>query len=251
MSARWNHPRLGLLNTDRFASLLEQSGLEVSFGRWVLEQALSEIGGCEPVWDRQRLVSVAVELSSVHLEAPGLVNQVGEAIAHSGVAAERLTIEIPERALLEGLRRRAEVLDSLKKLGVRISIDAFAGGSAAAAGLAELPADMLRIDAALVRAAAAGGPGREVLGALIANAHSHGRTTLADGIELLPQLAVVRELGCDLAQGRLLGASLAIEEARRLAGEDMTLAEVTGSLQMLGASARSAPAQGALSAGPR
>jgi diguanylate cyclase (GGDEF)-like protein/PAS domain S-box-containing protein len=244
VSVRWNHPRLGLLNSDRFASLLEQSGLEVSFGRWVFAQALSEIGGCEPVCDRQRLVSVVVKLSSVHLEAPGLVNHVGEAIARSGVEAGRLTVEIPERALLEGPRRCAEILASLKHLGLTISIDAFGGGSAAAAALAALPADLLRIDSALVRAATAGGPGREVLGALIGNEHSHGRTTLADGIELLPQLAVVRDLGCDLAQGRLLGASLAIEEARRLASEDVTLPEVTGSWKMLSPLARTGPPPG-------
>ena len=244
VSVRWNHPRLGLLHTDRFATLLEKSGLGVSFGRWVLAQALTEIGGCEPVCDRQRLVSVAVKLSSVHLEAPGLVTHVAEAIAHSGVEAGRLTIEIPERALLEGLRRHAEVLASLKQLGVTISIEAFGGGSVAAAALAELPVDLLRIDSALVRAAAAGGPGRDVLGALIDNARSHERATFADGVELLPQLAVVRELGCDLAQGPLLGASLAIEEARRLASRDVTLAEVTGSSQMLPRSARAAPSPG-------
>ena len=231
VSVRWNHPRLGLLNAERFASLLEKSGLGVSFGRWVLTQALREIGGCDPVCDRRRLVSVAVKLSSVHLEAPGLVTHVGEAIARSGVEAGRLTIEIPERALPEGLRRQAEVLASLKQLGVMISIDAFGGGSAAAAALADLPADLLRVDPALVRAAAAGGPGRDVLGALVGNARSHGRSTLADGVEGLPQLAVVQELGCDLAQGPLLGASLVIEQARRLAGEDVTLAEVTGSPQ--------------------
>jgi len=177
----------------------------------------------------------------VHLEAPGLVAHVGEAIAHSGLEPGRLTLEIPERALLEGLSRHAEVLASLKQLGVRISIDAFGGGSAAAAALAELPADLLRIDSALVRAAAAGRPGRDVLGALIDNARSRARATLADGVELLPQLAVVRDLGCDLAQGRLLGASLAIEEARRLASEDATLAEVTGSSQMLPRLAGAAP----------
>jgi diguanylate cyclase (GGDEF)-like protein/PAS domain S-box-containing protein len=241
VSVRWNHPRLGLLHADRFATLLEKSGLGVQFGRWVLAQALSEIGACQPVCDRQRLVSVAVKLSSVHLEAPGLVGHVGEAIARSGVEPGRLTLEIPERALLEGLRHHAEVLASLKQLGVMICIDAFGGGSVAAAALAGLPVDLLRIDPALVRAAAAGRPGQEVLSALIENAHRGARATLADGVELPPQLAVVHNLGCDLAQGPLLGVSLAIEEARRLASEDFSLAEATGSAQMLPGLARAVP----------
>jgi len=233
VSVRWNHPRRGLLHSDRLATVLEKSGLEVPFGRWVLSQALREIDMCEPVCDRQRLVSVAVKLSPVHLEAPGLVAHVDEALAHTGVEPERLTLEIPERALLEGQSRHAKVLASLKQLGVTISIDAFGGGSAAAAALAELPVDILRIDPVLVRAAAAGAPGRDVLRAVIGNAHIHSRATLADGVELLPQLTGVRDLGCDLAQGPLLGESLPIEGALRLAVEDVSLAEVKGSPQML------------------
>lgn len=239
--ARWNHPRRGLLHSSRFAAVLEQSGLGVQLGRWMLTRALREVVGCERVAGGSRLVAVEVALSSVHLEAPGLLAHVEDALTDSGAEPSQLTLGIPERAVLEGARRHVEVVDELRRLGVTIALDALGGGSAGAPAVSELPVDIIEVDPALVRAVGAGARGRQVLGAVIANAHAQSRAALADGVELLSQLLGVRDVGCDLAQGPLLGAPLSIEEARRLAAEDVALADLVGSRELLPRAARGSP----------
>lgn len=238
---RWNHPRRGLLHSSRFATVLEQSGLGVQLGRWMLARALEETVGCERVAAGSRAVSVQVNLAPVHLESPAILAHVEGALAESGADAARLTLGIPERAVAEGVRRYVEVLEALERLGVTLALDALGGGSAAAPAVAELPVNLLAVDPALVRAAGAGARGRQVLGAVIANAHAHSRATVADGVELLSQLLAVRDAGCDLAQGPLLGAPLSIEEARRLAADDAALADLVGSRELLPRAQRGAP----------
>lgn len=210
---RWNHPTHGLMGSDQFIPIAEESGLIVPLGRWVLREALSQAVAWDSLEDAAPRLSISINVSGAQLKAPSLVTDVESAIGSAGIDPGRVVLEITETALVEDSRTVVEALHALKRLGVRIAIDDFGTGYASFAYLRRVPVDILKVDRSFVAASSNDARARGLLEAMIGIGHTLSLVTVGEGVEQPGQLATLEGVGCDLAQGYLLSRPLSVEDA--------------------------------------
>jgi len=216
---RWQHPRHGLLAPDAFIPLSEETGLVVPLGRWVLREAFKQAAAWTSAHGRGRQLLIAVNVSAVQLKAPTLIDDVREALQSSGVDPRRVVLELTESSFIDATAEIIDTLRSLKALGVSLAIDDFGTGYASVSMLQAMPIDILKIDRSFVDSIDDGARGNELLEAIVNIGHALSLVTIAEGVELSSQLRTVRELGCDLVQGYLLGRPLPVDEANEVIAE--------------------------------
>jgi diguanylate cyclase (GGDEF)-like protein/PAS domain S-box-containing protein len=215
---RWSHPTRGLIAPERFIPLAEESGLIVPIGRWVLKQALHQIAAWDGRHRGARDVSISVNVSTVQLTAPSLVGDVRHELELSGIAPSRLVLEITEGSLAKDAERTIAVLAQLRDLGLRIAIDDFGTGYASLSHLQRLPVDILKVDKSFVSALSEGGKSRELLQAILGVGQALSLAVVAEGIEAQDQMTTLQEMGCEMAQGFLVGKPSPAEVAESLLG---------------------------------
>jgi diguanylate cyclase (GGDEF)-like protein/PAS domain S-box-containing protein len=198
---RWAHPSGDLLLPVDFLDIAEDTGLVVAMEEIVLGIALADAAAC---WDRDTL-DVAVNASTVHLTDPGFVTTVRRALDAAGWPAERLVIELSERALLTDDATIHATLAGLRRLGVRSVVDDFGTGYSSLGYLHRFPVDGVKIDRSFVERLGTGDRQEAVVAAILGMAQALGLQVVAEGVETEAQLAALRRLGCDRAQGYLLG----------------------------------------------
>jgi diguanylate cyclase (GGDEF)-like protein/PAS domain S-box-containing protein len=198
---RWHHPRRGLVSPGEFIPAAEETGMIVGLGRWVLRQACEEAAfwnerSTDPLW-------ISVNVSGLQLHQPGFVEDVLGTLATTGLPAHLLNLELTESVLVKH-QRVESILAELRAAGVGIAIDDFGTGYSSLSYLQQFPATSLKIDRGFVSALVDGGDDG-LVGSIVSIADALGLTTVAEGVETLEQLDAVRRLGCQLAQGFLLG----------------------------------------------
>jgi EAL domain-containing protein (putative c-di-GMP-specific phosphodiesterase class I) len=173
----------------------------VPIGRWCLAQACTEAAG----WDAVdgTLVAVNVNLSVHELRSPGIVGAVEEALSGSGLAPNRLRLEITESALMEAGEAAVHTLCALKGLGVQLCVDDFGVGYSSLAYLPRFPVDVLKVDRSFMAGLGVHPEHLEIVRAITVLAHGLGMHAVAEGVETADQLAHVRALECGFAQGYL------------------------------------------------
>jgi EAL domain-containing protein (putative c-di-GMP-specific phosphodiesterase class I) len=202
---RWEHPERGLIDAGEFVSVAEDTGLIVPIGEWVLDQALRDIER----WRHDRPgVTVSVNLSSRQLEHPGLVEHLAAAVQSSGADPSLLCLEVTEDTVEHNPDLAARMLDAVSELGVRVAIDDFGTGHSSLSSLRDLPLDSIKIDPSFVAALSTDPNAAAIVGALVELGHALGLTVVAEGVETDSQLARLRDLGCDGAQGFLFSKPL-------------------------------------------
>jgi diguanylate cyclase (GGDEF)-like protein len=199
--ARWEHPERGLIPPDRFIEIAEENGTIVPLGRWILREACQEasrwrIGGHVP-----EDVFVSVNVSAKEIQQPGFVGAVSDILAETGIAPQRLILELTETALLKATPTTIELLHELRDLGVRMVIDDFGTGYFSLSHLRQFPVDALKIAAEFVQDSDATSRSSALAGAIVAMSRSLGLLTVAEGIETSAQAARMRALGCTFGQG--------------------------------------------------
>ncbi|HEY3776412.1 MAG TPA: bifunctional diguanylate cyclase/phosphodiesterase [Solirubrobacteraceae bacterium] len=211
---RWHHPQHGLLGPADFLELAEESGLIVAIGDWVIEQALDQIRD----WRQARPgVSISVNVATLQLADPGFPARLAWAIDRSGGDASVLWLEISADALLDdGLD--AGIIAELADLGVNIAIDGVGLGRSSLRDLREFPIDMLKIDRRFLSALGDGQEGAAFIGAVVELGHTLGLSVVAEGVETDHQLARLRDLGCDGAQGFLFSQPVPEESVGEMLG---------------------------------
>ena len=207
---RWQHPTRGLLQPHDFMPAAERSGLVLPLGEWVVNEACRQLAEWNAVRHPLAPITMAVNLSARQLSNPSVVQVVADALERTGVPEGLLCIEISETALLEEAVASPEVFAGLRALGVLIALDDFGTGYSSLGHLRRFPVDIIKIDGQFVGAmtGAEGAPANEgvdeMVGAITAMAHAFGIRTVGEGVETEAQLAGLRRLGCDDAQGYLL-----------------------------------------------
>ncbi len=200
---RWEHPEKGMVAPDKFIPVAEETGLIVPIGAWVLEESCKRLKN----WQGNDVGlpggAMAVNLSARQLDQPNLAGMVGDVLAGTGLAPEHLTLEITETALMTNTEAAVTVLNALKKLGVMLAIDDFGTGFSSLAYLRELPLDVLKVDKSFVDGLGMSKDDEAIVGAVINLAHTLSLRVIAEGVETEDQLEVLRDLGCDYAQGFL------------------------------------------------
>ncbi|HEX4467861.1 MAG TPA: EAL domain-containing protein, partial [Solirubrobacteraceae bacterium] len=213
---RWRHPRRGVLAPDAFIPLAEDSGLIVPVGRWVLIEACRQAAA----WAAEGLeLGISVNVSAQQLGRPGFAEDVLDALNTFGLAAAKLTLEITETTLMSDMAVALGALEAVKALGVHIAIDDFGTGYASLAHLRRTPADILKIDRSFVAAIDADDQGRELLEAIVGVGQALSLAVVAEGVEEASQVATLEALGCNMAQGFLMGRPAPAEAIEILVGE--------------------------------
>ncbi len=196
---RWNHPELGMIPPGRFIPLAEDSGLIVPISEWVLREASRQAAA----WAKQGHAGlvVAVNLSGVHFKRGNLEQSVVRALEESCLAPELLELELTESILISNTEGVLATVKRLKQLGVKLSIDDFGTGYSSLSYLKRFEVDKLKIDQSFVRDLGSDPEDAAIVRAIIQMARSLGLTTIAEGVESEAILDLLREFGCDEAQG--------------------------------------------------
>ncbi len=213
---RWKHPEHGLMAPDRFIPLAEETGLVVPLGRWVLREALRQTMEWSARLARARPLFICVNVSAVQLKAPSIVSDVKDALSSAKIDPQRVVLEVTESSFIESSKDMIDTLRALKRLGVRLAIDDFGTGYSSISNLQSMPVDILKVDKSFLGACDDGAHGNELLEAIVGIGHALSLVTVAEGIEQPSQLAAAKALGCDLAQGYLLGRPLPARDTELL-----------------------------------
>ena len=204
---RWQHPELGLVSPLDFIPLAEDTGLIVPIGEWVLRTACAQ----NKKWQEEGWPSmcISVNLSARQFQQLQLVESIAEILAETGLAPERLELELTESALMKDTETAVETLRRIKKTGVRIAIDDFGTGYSSLSHLKRLPIDVLKIDRSFVCESTTAPDDAAIVMAIIGLAHNLKLKVIAEGVETEEQLAFLRLLNCDEIQGYLCSKPLA------------------------------------------
>jgi diguanylate cyclase (GGDEF)-like protein len=208
---RWQHPERGLLLPDSFLSVAEETGQVIPITRWLLRETTRRAAE----WAAEGLpLRMSVNVSARHFSAETLVRDVRVALRESGLPADQLVLELTETTVAEDPTRAEDQLTVLRSFGVRVAIDDFGTGWSSLAQLFALPIGTLKIDRSLLTAAehAVAGETGAVLAAIVGLTRTLGIRSVAEGVETPEHLRMVRDAGCDLAQGWLLGQPMPADE---------------------------------------
>jgi diguanylate cyclase len=211
---RWNDPAVGLVSPLDFVPLLEESGLIVEVGRWVLEQAGADMRR----WQAQGLdvPRVAVNVSEVQLRQPDFVVTVLKALGPSQSRATGIDIEITETMVAQNTGANVQKLQRLRDAGLQIFMDDFGTGYSGLSQIAQLPLDGLKIDRAFVAGMTISAEHMAIVSTIINLAKALRIYVVAEGVETEEQAARLHSLGCDEAQGYLFNRPLPAEEISNL-----------------------------------
>jgi diguanylate cyclase (GGDEF)-like protein len=205
---RWRHPTRGIVQPNDFIPMLEENGLIVEVGRWILNEACRQAA----VWrDAGRSIGIAVNVSGRQLDADDFVDDVRRALSDSGLSPDVLTLEITETAIMRNVEATARRLGAIKALGVRIAIDDFGTGYSSLAHLQRFPVDALKIDRSFIAQLTENPEGETLIHTLVQLGKALALETLAEGIEQERELSVLREERCDSGQGFLFARPLDAE----------------------------------------
>ena len=205
--ARWDHPERGPVPPEAFVPLAEETGLIVPIGAWVLEQACREAARWADAATGDAPV-VSVNVGARQLRRPGFVEQVVRILAATGLAPERLQLEVSEQVLVEELRATSATLRGLRALGLELAIDDFGSGASSLGYFRELNAHALKVDRSFVLRLASDPGERAIVRAITDVAHAYGMHVTVEGIETAEQAAIVRE------PRRGSGAGILVRQAR-------------------------------------
>ncbi|HEU0012286.1 MAG TPA: EAL domain-containing protein [Longimicrobium sp.] len=220
--ARWNHPVRGWVPPDEFIRCAEESGLIVQVGAHVLAEACRSLAAWGRDLPAAAALGVSVNLSVKQLAQADLVEQVRRTLEGSGMEPGRLRLEVTESVLVENPAAAAATLGRLKELGLRVLMDDFGTGWSSLSALHRLPVDGLKVDRSFVAAMGRDGRAGELVASVVALAHALGLEVVAEGIERPDQLAGLRALGCDAAQGFLFSPAIDADAFARLLASGRT-----------------------------
>ena len=207
---RWQHPDLGMIMPDRFIHVAEETGLINQIGDWVL---------CEACRQAQRWVKaglppliMAVNVAPVQFRQAGFVEVVAGALAASGLEASRLELEVTERTVMHDADINLGTLSALHRMGVELSLDDFGTGYSSLAYLKRFPVGKLKIDRSFINDLETDADDQAIASTIVSMGRNLRLTVLAEGVETIEQLALLRKMGCDMAQGYHFSRPLPAEQ---------------------------------------
>jgi diguanylate cyclase (GGDEF)-like protein/PAS domain S-box-containing protein len=218
---RWRRPGHGLVAPSEFIPVLEDTGLIMRVGSWVIATAAKQIG----LWLESAIgpLQIAVNVASRQLLEGDLAGDVRNALADNNIAGHLLELELTESSLMENTERTIVCLQNVKQHGVQIAIDDFGTGYSSLAYLRRFPIDKLKIDIAFIRDITSNADDAAITLAIISMAHSLKMHVIAEGVETAEQLAYLREHNCDQVQGYYFSPPLPVEKLELLLLEQQGL----------------------------
>jgi predicted signal transduction protein with EAL and GGDEF domain len=216
---RWRHPEQGMIPPGDFIGTAEETGIIVPLGEWVLEEACERLAEWRREFEHAR-IAISVNLSARQFAHPGLVGHIRRTLANTGLDARHLKLELTESVLMEGGGTAAAMLQQLQALGIDLQLDDFGTGYSSLAYLHRFPIGALKIDRSFVSRMQPENATAQLVRTIAGMAKGLDLAVTAEGVETPAQLAQVRDIGCDFAQGYLLSPPLPEGEMRALLASD-------------------------------
>ena len=218
---RWEVSERGMIPPSEFIPIAETTGLIVPLGEWVLKTACAQ----NKHWQNANYppVAVSVNLSGRQFHHQNLVEKVETALRESRLEPQWLDLEITETYAMQDADFTLEILKELKRMGVRISIDDFGTGYSSLSHLKHFPLDTLKIDRSFVKDLTSNPKEEAIVSAIIVLAHSLGMDVVAEGVETLEELAIIRKHHCDKMQGYLFSRPIPVKDFEALLSSGKTL----------------------------
>lgn len=207
---RWIHPVNGLVSPEQFISLAEETGMILPIGKWVLETACAQL----KAWQQAaftRHLTLSVNVSAKQFHEPNFVAQVLEAVRQYGINPKLLKLEPTESILLENIDETIATMHALKEIGVGFALDDFGTGFSSLQYLKKLPLSQLKIDRSFVRDMVQDSNDQAIVRTIISMAQSLNLEVIAEGVETVDQLQMLKNHGCNHYQGYLFGKPVPIE----------------------------------------
>lgn len=212
---RWRHPTRGMVGPSEFIRSVEDSGLIVPIGGWVLRQACIDLRRWQALDPANAAIRVAVNLSARQLAVPDLARQLGDIVMATGVSSNHVELEITEHSVMTDAVLAARTLEQLKAQGFRLSIDDFGTGHSSLSYVHRFPIDRIKVDRSFLLRGRGENDTEVVMRAIVDIGNQLGLDVIAEGIETQSELAKVRAINCQFGQGFLFAApesSAAIEQ---------------------------------------
>jgi diguanylate cyclase (GGDEF)-like protein/PAS domain S-box-containing protein len=203
---RWNSTDRGVISPDKFISVLEDTGMIIEVGDWIMKAVCSQVR--EWRGKGRPLVPVSVNISSVQFRSEDLAEKILAVVEHYGIDPKLLTLEITESTFMKNVELTGRILGKLKEAGMSVSLDDFGTGYSSLSYLKKFPFDSLKIDISFVRDLAIGSDTTKIVSAIIAMARSLNLKTIAEGVETEELWKILRLLQCDMAQGNYFSPPL-------------------------------------------
>ena len=214
---RWRHAHHGLLSPDAFIGIAEANGLIAELDGWVLRRACLDLDELDRFGHEK--LRIALNCSALNLKRESLVDDIARALAETGAKPGRLELEVTENAVMLNIDTAIKVLNSIEALGVSLVMDDFGTGYSSLAYLKRLPLDTLKIDRSFIQNTSPAPYDMQVVKAIIAMAHTLGMQVITEGVETEEQFEMLKQYGCDFAQGYLLGHPVPLAQLRELLGQ--------------------------------
>lgn len=210
---RWQHPERGMVSPVEFIPLAEETGMIVPIGKWCLNEACRQMKKWTEQFPEAANLCINVNVSSVQLARDNFVMTTREALHNSGLSGERLKLELTETALIENADSARDILLDLRSFNVSLAIDDFGTGYSSLSYLNRFPADTLKIDRSFINRMDSNEESSKIVHIITTLAATLGMSVVAEGIETEEQLKILRNLGCQYAQGYLFAKPLCISDA--------------------------------------
>jgi EAL domain-containing protein (putative c-di-GMP-specific phosphodiesterase class I) len=195
---RWRNPAGELIRPGEFISVAEDSGLIIPIGEWVVREACRTAAHWQQAGHR---LQVAINVSAIQLRRKSFADMVAGVLAETGADPRQIEMEITESVIVGGHEEAIAALRRLDTLGIRIAIDDFGTGYSGLSYLKQFPIDTVKIDQSFIRDLTVDADDAAIVRAIIAMSRSLRLNVIAEGVESAEQLSILRELGCDMAQG--------------------------------------------------
>jgi diguanylate cyclase (GGDEF)-like protein len=212
---RWNHPERGLVPPDEFIPLAEETGLITEIGSWVLREACTQLRAWQSALGRESL-TMSVNLSGKQLTQSDLIQQIQNTLAQTGLDPTWLRLEITESVVMENAELATNTLLQLRQLGVHLRIDDFGTGYSSLSYLHRFPVNTLKIDRSFIGRMAKDDENSEIVRTICTLANNLGMEVVAEGVETLEQLELLRSLRCEYGQGYFFSKPVDAEKATAL-----------------------------------
>ncbi len=200
---RWQHPEHGSVPPSKFIPVAEETGLILPIGQWALQEACRQMREWQEQFPRPRPFFISVNLSGRQFSNPDLIEHIGQALRTTGLDPRSLKLEITESVVMDDIETAIEMLNQLRALGVESSIDDFGTGYSSLSYLHRFASSTLKVDRSFVSRMTQHNENVEIVRTILLLARNLGMKVVAEGVETEDQLAQLRALSCDYAQGYL------------------------------------------------
>jgi diguanylate cyclase (GGDEF)-like protein/PAS domain S-box-containing protein len=213
---RWHHPERGLLSPTEFIPIAEETGLIIAIGDWVLNQACQQISIWQSKYVQAKFLKMSINFTCQQICEKDLLEKLDRVLATTRIDGSTIRLEITESSMMDQGEETLSKLEELRARNIQLSIDDFGQGYSSLSYLHRFPVNTLKIDRTFVEQMSLGGQNLEIIRTIIILAHALEMNVVAEGVETHEQMSMLKQLGCEYAQGYLFSRPVIVADAEQM-----------------------------------